>query len=188
VDPVQQLRAAIQSHRPVDDREAASCATILAELDRLERPFDEHAALTHVTASGIVVGVRGVVLHKHRRLQRWMQPGGHVDPGETPEQAVIRECTEETGLTVVHPPGGPRLVHVDVHEAAQDHIHLDLRYLVVAPDEDPSPPPQESQEVAWFTWEEAEDMADEALQGALRTARRQWGSAVTPPPRDMRFP
>ena len=39
-------------------------------------------------------------------------------------------------------------------------------------DADPAPPPGESQEVAWFTWEEADRLADGALSGALRSARR----------------
>ena len=38
---------------------------------------------THVTASGIVVGRRGTVLHRHKRLGIWMQPGGHIDAGES---------------------------------------------------------------------------------------------------------
>jgi 8-oxo-dGTP pyrophosphatase MutT (NUDIX family) len=112
-----------------------------------------------------------VVLHRHRRLHRWLQPGGHIEPGETPEQAVIRECVEETGLAVAHPEDGPTLIHVDVHSAAGQHIHLDLRYLVWAPDAEPSPAPGESQDVAWFTWEAARCMADEALAGALVAAR-----------------
>ena len=58
-------------------------------------------------------------------------------PGETPAQAAIRECVEETGLAVAHPASGPMLIHVDVHQAAEDHVHLDLRYLVWAPDEEP---------------------------------------------------
>ena len=62
-------------------------AIMLAELDRLDRPFDRGADPTHVTASAIVVGDRGVVLHRHRRLHRWLQPGGHIDPGETPAEA-----------------------------------------------------------------------------------------------------
>jgi 8-oxo-dGTP pyrophosphatase MutT (NUDIX family) len=119
-----------------------------------------------------VVGPRGVVLHRHRLLHRWLQPGGHVDPGETPEEAVLRECVEETGLAVTHPEGGPVLVHVDVHPAARGHVHLDLRYLVSAPDDDPAPGPGESQQVAWFSWEAAADRADESLAGALRAARR----------------
>ncbi len=145
---------------------------MLAELDRLGRPFDEHAQPAHVTASAIVVGARGVVLHVHRRLHRWMQPGGHVDPGETPDEAVLRECREETGLSVAHPTGGPLLVHIDVHPSAAGHVHLDLRYLLWAPDEDPAPAAGESQDVAWFSWDEAIDLSDEALEGALRSARR----------------
>jgi 8-oxo-dGTP pyrophosphatase MutT (NUDIX family) len=101
-----------------------------------------------------------------------LQPGGHIDPGELPEEAVIRECAEETGLEVSHLPTGAELLHVDVHRAAAGHVHLDLRYLVQAADADPAPAPGESQEVAWFAWPEAEDMADEALAGALVAARR----------------
>ncbi len=169
---IDRLRSAVCEHRTAGVREAASKAVLLSELDRLDRPFDEHADPTHVTASAIVVGPRGVVLHKHRRLHRWLQPGGHLDAGETPEEAVIRECLEETGLAVTHPAEGPALVHVDVHPAANGHVHLDLRYLVSGPDEDPAPAPGESQDVAWFTWEAASGASDEALAGALVAARR----------------
>ena len=150
-------------------------AVMLSELDRLERPFDESADLTHVTASAVVVGPRGVVLHRHRRLHRWLQPGGHIEAGETPEAAVLRECVEETGLPVAHPRSGPDLIHVDVHRAPRDHVHLDLRYLVESPDLDPAPGPGESPDVAWFTWDEAMAVADDALVGALRTAHRLIG-------------
>ncbi len=131
---------AIEAHPPVDPREAAAKEVFLAELDRLPHPFDQREGPVHVTGSAIVVGPRGVILVKHRRLHRWMQPGGHIEPGETPEEAAVRECTEETGLPVAHPVGGPILIHVDVHEASKGHIHLDVRYLVFAPDEDPRSP------------------------------------------------
>ncbi len=144
---------------------------MLLELDRLLHPFDQHADPTHVTVSAIVVGPRGVVLHRHRRLHRWLQPGGHVEPGELPEEAVLREVREETGLGVAHRAGSPCLVHVDVHDAADEHVHLDLRYLVDAEDREPRPAPGESPEAAWFSWDEASAIADEALVGALRSAR-----------------
>jgi 8-oxo-dGTP pyrophosphatase MutT (NUDIX family) len=164
------LEQLVAGHPPADDREALAKARFLAELARLEHPFDEHADPVHVTASAVVVGPRGTVLHLHRRLGRWLQPGGHVDPGEAPEDAAVRESFEETGLHLTHPPGGPRLVHVDVHEAAGGHVHLDLRYLLAA-DGEPAPLPGESPVVRWFGWDEAEALADDALLGALRSVR-----------------
>ena len=73
VDPeVQRLIAAVDGHRTGDSREAASRAEILVDLRSLDKPFDRHDDLTHVTASGIVIGPRGVLLHRHRRHH---QPG-----------------------------------------------------------------------------------------------------------------
>jgi 8-oxo-dGTP pyrophosphatase MutT (NUDIX family) len=168
---VGRLRAVLDAHRATDDRERSARVEALAQLDRLERPFEEGSDPTHVTASAIVVGRRGVLLHRHRKLGRWMQPGGHVGPGEEPADAAVRECREETGLVVAHPRGGPRLVHLDVHPAARGHVHIDLRYLVGGPDAAPDPPPGESPKVAWVSWEEADARADEALAGGLRSAR-----------------
>jgi 8-oxo-dGTP pyrophosphatase MutT (NUDIX family) len=168
------LRALVADHVPRSPGEAAARERFLRELDRLADPTNEHADPTHVTASAIVVGRRGTILHLHKRLARWMQPGGHIDPGETPPEAARREATEELGLDVRHPEGGPRLINLDVHEAALGHTHLDLRYLVEGPDEDPHPPPGESPEARWFGWDEAGGMADEALGTALVVARAEW--------------
>lgn len=160
------------AHPPGDPREADARRQILDGLDVLARPFDRHAGPVHVTASAVVVGRRGTVLHRHKRLHRWLQPGGHVDPGETPAASARREVAEETGLEARHPPGGPQLVHVDAHGAADGHTHLDLRYLLIAPDVDPNPGVGESPDVRWFAWDEALSAADESLAGALRRARR----------------
>jgi 8-oxo-dGTP pyrophosphatase MutT (NUDIX family) len=168
------LRRLVEAHRPDDPREVASRERFLAELDRLERPCDESADPVHVTASAIIVGRRGTVLHRHRRLGRWMQPGGHIDVGESPPAAALREAQEETGLSLAHAPGGPVLVHLDVHQAADGHTHLDLRYLMVGSDADPHPPPGESPDARWYGWDEAEKIADVALAGGLRVVRRRW--------------
>jgi 8-oxo-dGTP pyrophosphatase MutT (NUDIX family) len=171
------LRSTLSSHVPADEREALSLAIVEVELERLVLPFDRGSDATHVTASAVVVGERGVVLHRHRSLHRWLQPGGHVEPGESPAQAALRESIEETGLAATHPAAGPTFVHVDVHEAARGHIHLDMRYLLTAPADDPAPGPDESQDVAWFSWDAADDVADESLAGALRSARSLIGTA-----------
>ncbi|HUY64545.1 MAG TPA: NUDIX domain-containing protein [Acidimicrobiales bacterium] len=168
---VGEVRAVVVAHRPADERETQARLRILGALDSLPLPFDEDAGAVHVTASAVIVGRRGTVLHLHKRLHHWMQPGGHVDPGEGPSEAARREAQEETGLSLRHPDGGPRLIHLDVHDAASGHEHLDLRYLLLADDADPAPPPGESPEARWFSWEEAQEMADVALVGALRSAR-----------------
>jgi 8-oxo-dGTP pyrophosphatase MutT (NUDIX family) len=165
------LRRLVEGHQPSSTREVVARERFLSELALLPAPCDEHAGPTHVTASGIVVGRRGTVLHRHKRLGIWMQPGGHIDAGESPDEAARREATEELGLAVEHPATGPLLIHLDVHEAAYAHTHLDLRYLLLGTDADPMPPPDESPDACWCSWDEALALADPALVDALPLAR-----------------
>lgn len=160
--------AAIAAIDPVDRRERMSQREILTSLARLNAPFDEHADPIHVTGSAVILGPRGVVLHLHKRLGRWLQPGGHLDPGEWPYDAAARESAEETALVVRHPRTGPVLLHVDSHDGGRGHRHLDLRYVLFAEDADPHPPPGESQACRWFGHDEAQELADPGLRGALR--------------------
>jgi 8-oxo-dGTP pyrophosphatase MutT (NUDIX family) len=151
-----QVRRSVAERTPIDDAEAVSIKLLLAEFDRLPDAFSETADPVHATGSAIVVGPRGVVLLKHKRLGLWLQPGGHIDPGESPWEAALREAREETGLDVsfadVADDGIPRLVHVDVHPGGRGHTHLDLRYMVDGGVAEPNPPEGESQEIAWFAW------------------------------------
>jgi 8-oxo-dGTP pyrophosphatase MutT (NUDIX family) len=166
----------VTAHEPADGREAEAKARFVAELDRLERPADQHADPVHVTASAVVVGLRGTILHRHRLLGRWLQPGGHLEKGESPPEAATREVAEETGLVACHPDGGPLLLRLDVHRAGKGlgHTHLDLCYLLVAPDEDPAPGQGESPDVGWWDWDDARAVADEPLLGALDAGRTRW--------------
>jgi 8-oxo-dGTP pyrophosphatase MutT (NUDIX family) len=158
----------------VDQRERESIRRIGAELKRLARPFDRDADPVHLTGSALIIGRRGIVLHRHKLLGLWLQPGGHIDPGEEPWEAALRESAEETGLDCRWP-AGRALFHGDVHLAAHGHTHLDLRYVLESEGE-PAPPAAESQDVRWFAWEEAMAIADPGLIGALRKLRE-------PPPR-----
>jgi 8-oxo-dGTP pyrophosphatase MutT (NUDIX family)/ribosomal protein S18 acetylase RimI-like enzyme len=167
-DVVAAVREQVLRRAPVDARERTAIEQFVQQLDRLERPFEEHAAPVHVTGSAFVIGDRGVVLHKHKRLGLWLQPGGHIDPGETPWDAARREAFEETGLPVEFAGGGPQLVHVDVHPGPRKHTHLDLRYLLTAPSVPPQPPEGESQDVQWFQGHRAIAIAEPGLEGALR--------------------
>jgi 8-oxo-dGTP pyrophosphatase MutT (NUDIX family) len=169
------LRGFLTHHQPVDEQERVSLIAFIEQLDRLDRldrPFAEDGGPVHVTSSAIVVGARGVILHKHKRLGIWIQPGGHIDEGEDPADAAVREVLEETGLKTTHFTGSPTIVHVDVHPAPKGHTHLDLRYLLRGPDADPEPPAGESPDVAWFSFEDALSVADVGLAGMLAAGQR----------------
>jgi 8-oxo-dGTP pyrophosphatase MutT (NUDIX family) len=106
----------------------------------------------HLTGSALVVDpARGLtLLMLHRKLGRWFQPGGHADGDANLASVALREATEETGiegLAVVVP-----AIDVDVHEVHPPegvHLHLDLRFLVLAPAGAPAPGNHESLQLAW---------------------------------------
>jgi 8-oxo-dGTP pyrophosphatase MutT (NUDIX family) len=159
------LSGELEALEPVDAREVESIAATLDRLTWAVDPFDEFADDHHVTASAFVVSARGVILHRHRRLGIWVQPGGHVDAGEQPPGAALRECREETGLSVHLL--NERVFHVDVHPGPRGHTHYDLRYVLEAAPADPRPGPGESPDVFWFDFAAARQRAEPTLVAAL---------------------
>ena len=164
--------ADLAGHQPGDERERRSLSRARALIRWLPRPLDQEADPTHVTGSAIVLDGRGrVLLHRHKRLGIWLQPGGHLDPGEHPSDAARRETLEETGVAADHPGARPHLLHVDVHEGPRGHVHLDLRYLLHADGDAPlRPAPGESPDVAWVARHEVPRVADTSLAAAVRAA------------------
>jgi 8-oxo-dGTP pyrophosphatase MutT (NUDIX family) len=181
-DPIAALAEALRRHEPHDGDEARDRERILDFVGRHPDPFNRRIEEGHLTGSAIVVsasGMRVLLLH-HRKLDRWLQPGGHADPGETTGEAVaLREAFEETGLhgLALHP-DAPRPLDVDVHdiparEGEPTHEHLDLRYLVVAPPGAAlSPQLGELHALRWVEWDEADILGpDHGLRRALGKAR-----------------
>lgn len=140
----------------------------------LSHPFDEDADPTHVTASSIVLDGEGqTALHLHKRLGLWLQPGGHIDAGEWPADAALREANEELGISVRHPVEGPRMVHLDVHDGGRGHLHLDLRYLLLAAEgANFAPGEGESQDVRWVPVADIDDWGDASVADGVRAAAR----------------
>jgi 8-oxo-dGTP pyrophosphatase MutT (NUDIX family) len=163
---LEDLRQQVRSITPVDAREELSIELTLDRLNWPGDPFSENENDHHVTASSFVVSSRGVILHRHRRLGIWVQPGGHVDAGESPEAACVRETVEETGL-VVHHLDPVVLFHVDVHPGPRGHTHYDLRYVLLGEPSDPRPAANESPDVFWFEFDAALERAEPTLRAAL---------------------
>jgi 8-oxo-dGTP pyrophosphatase MutT (NUDIX family) len=178
MDLAEQLRA----HEPEDDEEDLDLRTIRVFVAQHASPFDRRIATGHLTGSAVVVSAEGdrVLLLHHRKLDRWLQPGGHGDPGETTgEEVALREALEESGVEglTLHP-RAPRPLDVDVHDipargSEPAHQHLDLRYLVVAPERAQLLPElAELNEIRWVPWDETEPLGpDHGLRRALRKAR-----------------
>ena len=177
------LAEQLGAHLPEDDEEDVDLKTIRVFVAQHAAPFDRGIVSGHLTASAVVVSAEGdrVLLLHHRKLDRWLQPGGHGDPGETSAEAVaLREAHEETGLCglALHPVA-PCPLDVDVHDipARKDepaHQHLDLRYLVVAPaGAEPSRSVEETNDLRWFSWDELPALGlDHGLLRLLAKARR----------------
>jgi len=117
----------------------------------------------HFTASALVVHPESarVLLRWHQRQGRWLQVGGHADPGETdPLRIALREASEETGLTDLVPWPDAGLKHVAMCSVAPGkgepaHEHADLRFFLATGDPGAARPENADAPLRWLTVAEA---------------------------------
>ncbi len=129
------LRSAIAAHRPWNETESSMQKAMLDFVDSHADGLWRTQLKGHVTASAWVLDPSGeqVLLIHHRKLDRWLQPGGHAD-GDADTLAVAqREVWEETGLATE--PIIREIFDLDIHAipargAEPEHFHYDLRYLL----------------------------------------------------------
>ncbi|MCH2113545.1 MAG: NUDIX hydrolase [Pirellulales bacterium] len=148
--------------------------------------FERTCRPGHVTGSAWVLShdrTRCLLVH-HRKLGRWLQPGGHADGECQIEQVALRELQEESGLAQVELVGcNDELVplDVDVHRipARLDgagnvvetaHEHHDIRFLVLAATGQELVLSEESHAVRWFTEQELMSVTRE--ESVLRMMRK----------------
>jgi 8-oxo-dGTP pyrophosphatase MutT (NUDIX family) len=175
------LVTTLDAHAPLDAAEAVHLADVrelvLAEPRCFDRSLYEPG---HLTGSAFVVDASTgrVLLHRHRRLGRWLQMGGHDDGEHDLAATALREAREESGLEGLAL-ARPEPIDVDVHliPAARGepaHRHFDVRYAVLAARPDaPRHDPAESLELAWVPLSELSGRMAEpgAARAAVRLAR-----------------
>lgn len=153
-------RAAVVGALPGDDSHERARAEMLAFIDAHGDALHRTCEEGHLTGSALVVdpGTRHVLLLFHAKVQRWLQPGGHADGDGNLAHVSLREAAEETGidgLRVVTP-----AVDLDVHvfhsvtHSEPDHLHLDVRHLVLAPEGATGVANHESHGLAWVSFGE----------------------------------
>jgi len=98
-------------------------------------PYSRSTELGHITSSGLVIHDNKVLLIFHPVINQWLQPGGHIDDGESPIEAAIREVYEETGFVCILDSDCMDPVDIDIHEIPANpkrsegtHLHIDLLY------------------------------------------------------------
>ena len=131
-----ELLEELRSYRAADPLESQHHRAVLDLLSFSASPFSRaHFVPGHITASCFIVDPSSgrLLLHHHRRLNRWLQMGGHVEPGESAVDAALREGREESGLADLALLSGG-IVDVDVHEIPAGkgepaHSHFDIRYV-----------------------------------------------------------
>jgi ADP-ribose pyrophosphatase YjhB (NUDIX family) len=102
--------------------------------------------LRHFTVAVFVVHAGRVLLHFHRKLGRWLPPGGHIEANELPDDAALREVLEETGVRARLlggrglPIDDPRQLvlpaGIQVERIETGHEHIDLVYFACPADPD----------------------------------------------------
>ena len=167
MDLIQQL----QSHIPHDPTEASHLERIIDFLQQTPCPFHRETLEGHITGSAIVINptAQRILLLHHRKLDRWLQPGGHCDGDPNPLAVAIREVEEETGLTSPIPIS-ETIFDVDVHRIPTkgnipEHWHYDIRYLFTADDQKMlQKSEREAIDLRWFTLTELDQVnPDESL-------------------------
>jgi 8-oxo-dGTP pyrophosphatase MutT (NUDIX family) len=155
----------LRAYASVDEAEEMHRRAMLALLQDGTEPFSRaHFVPGHFTASCYIVDDESrLLLHHHRRLDRWLQMGGHVEGDEDPSAAALREGVEESGLGDLQlTPRG--ILDLDVHRipagrGEPDHDHFDVRYLArTSRPEAVTIDRGESNDVAWVTLDRARDL------------------------------
>ncbi len=170
-----QLIDLLESHAPFDAIEAGHLEQTLAFVRRTSACASRATPEGHATASAWLLSpdLRATLLTHHRKLDRWLQPGGHIEDDVTIQRAALREAREESGigrLALV----SEGLFDIDVHliparKSEPAHYHYDFRFLIRAGDRDFSVS-GESVDLAWVPLVDL--LAVETDESIVRMARK----------------
>jgi 8-oxo-dGTP pyrophosphatase MutT (NUDIX family) len=179
--PARLLLDELEQYQPTDDLEERHHRALMGHLVHASSPMSRDTFKPgHVTASLYIVDPekKRVLLHHHRRLDRWLQMGGHVEANESPAVAALREGREESGLADLQLIG-EGVLDVDVHGIPASgegpaHLHYDVRFAAVTRKPGAiAMDAAESRDLQWMDFDKAiEVMDDPASTRAIGKIRK----------------
>jgi 8-oxo-dGTP pyrophosphatase MutT (NUDIX family) len=149
------IRRRLAAYRATNPEEASTLDRVWAFVEAQPRCFERSLVIGHLTGSAWIVSPdrsRALLTH-HRKLNQWLQLGGHADGNPDILAVARREAQEESGLQTIYLLS-PQIFDIDIHlipatatEAA--HHHYDIRFLFEA---DPSHSLRVSRESKALAW------------------------------------
>jgi ADP-ribose pyrophosphatase YjhB (NUDIX family) len=145
----------------------------------------ESALVREFTVAVFVVHRGRVLLLFHPKIAIWLPPGGHIEEGELPDEAAVREVLEETGVRVrlvgdrgvdvAYPRQLVRPAGIQLEDIAPGHQHIDLVYFAVPVDDDCAVSREcaERDRAGWYGPDELESLgANEEIRKWVARAMR----------------
>lgn len=173
-NPLLQL---LEAYVPEDDTDRAQRDRIVAFVRENPACFERTLRIGHITgAAWLLDKTRSrVLLTHHRKLNRWLQLGGHADGDTNVLEVALREAREESGIADVSPISAA-IFDVDVHpipahKSEPAHHHYDIRFLVGVTDSEDYQVSDESHDLAWVPMAEVPRLDTD---GSVLRMHRKW--------------
>ena len=176
------LLSALTEHQPFDQTESSHLKYIIEFVRAHEHCCDRTLAVGHITASCWIIDetLEYALLTHHRKLDRWLQLGGHIEDDRDILSAALREAREESGLDDIQPLA-TSIFDVDAHaiparKQEPEHTHYDIRFLFQARRGDRLTISDESHDLRWFSIAELQafpaDASIDRMVSKMATSRR----------------